>query len=303
MRTWIAVALATSVLTHAVAAIASPTETGETGLVTVPTTAVLPPSGVSISVAENGEVDASQTSTGEIEINRTQFTLGLGLFSGLEFAAQLPYVQFERNVPGNRHTDDIGGLRLGFKYRLLDESAGAPVGAALLAAVVLGTGRDSFPAIIDRNSAWGRRETYEVMGILDKVLWHAAGGADATLTLNAGGLFFDKPASFAVQNQTLQFQRRFVGPNATFNDPFEFAAAVNVPVLADPQGQMDLLTEFRGNTGIIDELNGALPTWLFTGLRFTIGSGLGVQGGVDFGLSGFLEPYRFIAALTYATPA
>jgi outer membrane protein OmpA-like peptidoglycan-associated protein len=280
---------------------ASPTQSGETGLVTIPTTEVLPPWKASFGVYENGELGDS-TPGSAVELWRTQFSLGLGLLPNLEFTTNLPYIQFERDAPSNRHTDDIGGLRLGLKYRLLDEDADDPVSFALLGAVVIGTGRDSFPAILDRNSAWGRRETYEVMGILDKRLWKTTSGGDAVLTLNAGGLFFDKPASFALENQTVQVQRRFHGPNATFENPFEFAAGLQVPALQKRAISLDFLGEFRGNTGIIDELRGALPTWLLTGARLRAANGLALQGGFDFGLSGFLEPYRFILGLTYAMP-
>jgi len=194
-------------------------------------------------------------------------------------------------------------VRLGFKYRLLNEAAGAPLGAAVLGAIVLGTDHDSFPAIFDRNSAWGRRETYEVMGIVDKVLWTGPYAAPATITLNAGGLFFDKPESFSVHNQLFQFQRRFDGPNATFDTPFEFAAGLKIPLAASKDGEAELLGEWRGNTGIVQEIHGSLPTSLFAGMRLIAAYGLGIQGGADFGLSGTLEPFRFIAAITYATPS
>jgi hypothetical protein len=293
---WVVVLTVLLVLAAGGTAPAAPTETGETGLVTIPTTEIA--QSLSMGVSENGEIDNSQP-VGEIELHRTEFSLGLGLSPNLEVTAEIPYIQFERNVVGDRHTDDVGGLRLAAKYRLLNEADGAPVSAALLGEIVLGTGRDSFPAILDRSSAWGRRETYEVMGILDKGLFTLTGDAPVTLTLNAGGLFFDKPAEFSVANQSFEFQRRFIGPNATFDNPFEFAAGLRVPLAAE----IDFLGEFRGNTGIIDEVRGALPTWMFTGLRLTSASGLGVQGGADFGLSGLLEPYRFIAGITYAMPA
>ncbi len=307
-RTWWVAATALILIAHcehqaqASSTLVSPTQTGETGLVYLPTTQVLAPWKISFSISENGELGDS-TPGSVIELWRTQFSLGVGLLPNLEFSTYLPYIQFERDVPSNRHTDDVGGWRLGLKYRLLNEDEGDLVSAALLGAMVLGTGRDSFPAILDRNSAWGARETYEVMGILDKRLWTTTTGADAVLTVNAGGLFFDKPASFAVRNQTLQFQRRFEGPDATFDNPFEFGVGLQVPVMRIRDVSMDFLTEFRGNTGIVDQVRGALPTWLFTGARLQASNGLAIQGGPDFGLSGYLEPYRFVVGLSYAMPS
>ena len=303
MRRWATLAALLWVASGTSSTLAAPTETGETGLVTIPTTEVLAPLKFSLGVSENGGIDSEQNQFHDIELHRTGFSLGVGLIDNLEFSAQIPYVQFERDVPGHKHTDDIGGLRLNLKYRLFNEADGAPFSFSLLGAAVIGTGRDSFPAILDRNSAWGRRETYEAMGILDKNLFEMPNSGTTTLTVNAGGLFYDKPESFSVRNQSRQFQRRFFGPNATFDDPFEFAVGLKVPVLVTKGLDIDWLNEWRGNTGTIDEVSGSLPTQLFEGVRLTSCSGLGVQGGVNFGLSGFLEPYRFIAALTYAMPA
>jgi outer membrane protein OmpA-like peptidoglycan-associated protein len=283
-------------------AFASPTETGETGLVTIPTTDVLAPWKPSIGITLDGMINPPQTPTGEIEVNHTHFSLGIGLLPNLEFTTELPYVEFERNVPLQRHTDDIGGLRLGLKYRLLNEEGGAPLGAALLGAFVVGTGRDDIPAVLDRATVFGSREAYEVMAIVDKVLLKTSQG-DATFTLNAGGLFFDKPSGFAVPNQSAAFQRRFRGVNATFHVPFEFAAGLKLPLFQTYYAHGEFLNEFRGNTAIVQQVHGALPTRDFVGFRFANVYGFAVQGGADFGLSGYLDPYRFIASISYAMPA
>jgi outer membrane protein OmpA-like peptidoglycan-associated protein len=279
-----------------------PTETGETGWATVPNTQVLDPWSPSVGVHLNGPAgDANGNSS--IALWRTQLTIGLGLIEGLEVTAALPYLQFERDVPGHRHTDDIGGLRLGGKYRLFDEHDGAWASVALLGAAVIGTGNDNFPAILDRNSAYGRRETWEIMAIADKVLWTTPAGDDLTMTLNAGGLFFDQPKRFSRQNQSAQFQRRFDSPVANFENPFQFAAALQIPAYTSDRFRIDVFEEFRGNTGIIEEVRGSLPTWLFTGVRMAADNGLALQGGFDIGLSGYLDPYRFLASLSYAMPA
>ncbi|HVO24856.1 MAG TPA: OmpA family protein [Candidatus Margulisiibacteriota bacterium] len=300
-RVW-AVGIALMVGAWAHRAVAFPTETGETGLVTIPTTDVLPPWKPSVGILVDGAINPPQTTTGEIEVDHTHFTLGIGLLRNLEFTSEIPYVQFERNVPTDRHTDDIGGLRLGLKYRLLNEDNGAPLSAALLGAFVAGTGRDDFPAVLDRATVFGSREAYEVMAIVDKRLLKTPQG-DATVTLNAGGLFFDKPSGFSVQNESLPFQRRFHGPNATFDVPFEFAAGLKLPLFMTSYAHGEFLNEFRGNTGIVDQVQGALPTRDFVGLRFANAYGFAVQGGADFGLSGYLDPYRFIASISYAMPA
>lgn len=284
------------------AAFALPTETGETGLVTIPTSDVLPQWKPSIGITLDGIINPPQTATGEVELNHTHFSLGIGLLPNLEFTTELPYVEFERNVPTRRHTDDIGGLRLGLKYRLMDEEKGAPLGAALLGAFVVGTGRDDVPAVLDRTTVFGSREAYEVMAIADKILLRTSQG-DATLTVNAGGLFFDKPSGFSVHNQTLPFQRRFRGPNATFDVPFEFAVGLKLPLFKIRYASGEFLNEFRGNTGIVDEVQGSLPVRDFVGFRFANMYGFAVQGGADLGLSGYLDPYRFIASISYAMPA
>ena len=300
-RIWaVVIALLVGIWGHA--ACASPTETGETGLVTIPTTDVLPPWRPSVGAALDGIINPPQTTTGEVEVNHWHFTLGIGLLPNLEFTSEIPYVEFERNVPTRRHTDDIGGLRLGLKYRLLNEENGAPLSAALLGAVVVGTGRDDFPAVLDRTTVFGSREAYEAMAILDKILLKTSQG-NATMTLNAGGLFFDRPSTFSVQNQSLPFQRRFRGPNATFDVPFEFAAGLKLPIFKTHYASGEFLNEFRGNTGIVQEVQGSLPTRDFVGVRLANVYGFAVQGGADFGLSGYLDPYRFLASISYAMPA
>lgn len=300
-RIW-AVVIALLVGSWGHATFASPTETGETGLVTIPTTDVLPQWKPSIGITLDGMIEPPQTATGEVEVHHTHFSLGIGLLPNLEFTSEIPYVEFERNVPTQRHTDDIGGLRLGLKYRLINEEKGAPISAALLGAFVVGTGRDDLPAVLDRTTVFGAREAYEVMGIIDKILLKTSQG-DATFTLNAGGLFFDRPSGFSVQNQSLAFQRNFKGPNATFDVPFEFAAGLKLPLFKTHYAAGEFLNEFRGNTGIVQEVKGSVPTRDFVGVRFANVYGFAVQGGADFGLSGILDPYRFIASISYAMPA
>jgi outer membrane protein OmpA-like peptidoglycan-associated protein len=300
-RIWaVVIALLVGIWGHP--ALAWLTETGETGLVTIPTADVLPPLKPAISITMDGIINPPQTATGEVEVNHTHFSLGIGLLPNLEFTAEIPYVEFERNIPSDRHTDDIGGLRLGLKYRLLKEEGNIPVSAALLGAFVAGTGRDDIPAVLDRATVFGAREAYEVMGIIDKTLLKTNQG-DATLTLNAGGLFFDQPSGFNIQNQSVAFQRNFKGPNATFDVPFEFAAGLKLPLFKTHYATGEFLNEFRGNSGIVQEVKGSVPTRNFVGLRFANVYGFAVQGGGDIGLSGYLDPWRFIASIAYAMPA
>jgi outer membrane protein OmpA-like peptidoglycan-associated protein len=278
---------------------AGATLTGETGLVTIPTTEVLTPWTIRLGTYGDGEIERDDQ-----RFDRTDFSLGLGLLPNLELYSHIPIIYFTRSMSGVEDATSNGGLRLGFKYRLLDEADGAPASFALLGNIVVGIGSDSLPAILDRTTAFGRRETYEVMGILDRTLWKMPSGDPAILTLNAGGLFFDKPKHFSLQNQTTEFRRRFTGPNATFEDPFEFAAGVKAPLLRGNYGRLTMTGEFRGNTGTIDELSGSLPTQLFSGFRYDLpdATGLTLQGGVDFGLSGIYDNYRYLAGLTWQTP-
>lgn len=284
------------------AALATPAFSGESGLITVPTTEVLSPWAPSAGLHLYGPLGDSNGSS-DIELWETQLSLGVGLLPGLEVSAALPYVQFERDVPNRRHTDGIGGIRLGTKYRLLDERDESWLSLALLGAVVFGSGRESFPAILDRNSSWGRKETYELNLIADKVLWTTPVEDQVILTLNAGVLFFEEPDSFSRHNQSAQFQRRFDSHEASFEVPFEFAAAVKIPAYTTDHFEINALEELRGNTGTIEEVDGSLPLWFLTGVRLAASNGLALQGGIDFGLSGFLEPFRFVLSLSYAMPA
>ncbi len=278
--------------------------TGETGLVTIPTTDVLEPWHIRAGVYGDGEIE-TDPQTGNRDLDRVDFSIAVGLLDNLELYSHIPLVFFNRSLAGGSdQTTSNGGLRLGLKYRLLDEADGAPIGLALLGDVVIGIGSDSLPAILDRSTAFGQRETYEVMGILDRTLWTTRNGDAAVLTLNAGGLFFDKPKRFSLDNQGTEFRRRYDGPPTTFEAPFEFAAGLKAPLFHWLYGKVAWTEEFRGNTGTVEQLRGAIPMQLFSGFRWHLPeqTGLAVQGGLDLGLSGVLDPYRYLLGMTWQTP-
>jgi len=88
-RIWVATLASLLLGTCVHAALVAPTETGETGLATIPTTDILEPWHFSTSAAENGGIESS-TPVSDVKIFRTQFTLGVGLLSNLELTAQCP---------------------------------------------------------------------------------------------------------------------------------------------------------------------------------------------------------------------
>jgi len=270
-------------------------------MVTIPTTETLPQWGFSVGSHWSGEA-RSESIAGDTDLNKLQVTWGLGLLPDLEVTGQIPVVFYTR-AAGRDHRD-VGKLRLGMKYRLLNEAEGAPLSFALLGAAAFGTGRSAFPVLQDRNSLYSRRDVWEVMGIVDKVLFATGEGREAVLALNAGGLFFDKPKAgqFRLEDQTVQFRHRFSGTQVTFDNPFEWGIGLDVPLLHYDIADVDFLGEWRGNTGTVDELRGTLPMQIFAGLRWTHESGFGIRGGADFGLSGQLDGYRYLVSVTYATP-
>src|SRR5215468_12304921 len=91
-------------VTAAAPVLAAPTESGETGLVTIPSTDVLAPWTFHAGIYENG--DASNADS-DIQLWRTEFLLGVGLLPNLELTTMVPLVLFERDVPGDRHTNDV----------------------------------------------------------------------------------------------------------------------------------------------------------------------------------------------------
>jgi len=309
MRKWgLRIAIGLSALLFGLAqarrANAQATMTGEAGLVTIPTTDVLEPWHLRAAVYGNGEIE-TDPQTGNRDLDRVDFSIGVGLLENLEFYSHIPLVFLNRSLAtGSDDTTSNGGLRLGLKYRLLDEGNGFPVSFALLGDIVVGIGSDSLPAILDRSTAFGRRETYEVMGILDRTLWTTRSGDAGVLTLNAGGLFFDKPARFSIDDQGTEFRRRYEGPPTTFEAPFEFAAGIKAPLFHWHYGRVSWTEEFRGNTGTVEQLRGAIPMQLFSGFRWYLPerTGLAFQGGLDLGLSGVLDQYRYLLGLAWQTP-
>ncbi len=296
-----------------------PTETGETGLLTIPTTKTLGQGKVSLGAYYRAEIPNNQRFEDDLAqlrdttVQQAEFLLGVGVWDGVEVSAQIPYVSFRNKVrkSGENSVEDnvahkVGDVRITPKFRLFDEEHSAlPFSLAFQGSVQLPTGSKQLPAQLDRNSAFNGDDLGgDVMAIVDKDLVKLPGDVPITLSLNIGGLFPSKPDVFRLDRQTepvFSQLRRKGFPDVTFHDAVvEYGAGLKVPLWVNHIGTLDSSAEYRGNTGTIDEVDSYQA--ILAGLRYTLINGWAAQGGVDFGLSNSVSRYAAMGGITYTGP-
>jgi outer membrane protein OmpA-like peptidoglycan-associated protein len=292
-----------------------PTETGESGLLTIPTTDTLPARQISAGFYIRRDIESDfgrrfepgLGGTRDTDLTQAEFVGGFGLMDGLELTFQVPYIAYQIDEPGE-DTDprDLGAIRITPKYRLFQEGQSTmPFSLALLGSVHLPTGDEDFPVALDRNSTFRDEVTWEVMGVLDKELFRLPGDTAAVLTLNVGGLFFPEDLDgFDIDNQTepVYSQLRRKGfPDVDREDVvLQYGAGLKLPLWKDFAGELDATAEYRGNTGTIDEIDDYQA--VLAGLRYMVWNGLAVHGGVDFGLSNSIDRYNVLAGVSFTGP-
>jgi len=296
-----------------------PTETGETGLLTIPTTRTLAPKQFSLGFAYRTEIgnegvfERSIRQQRDTSVTKYQFTAGVGLYEGLEVSLQIPYVAFQNEVQagdtGTAESSDankIGDLRLTPKYRLFREGdSPMPFSFAVEGSLQLPTGSDQLPAQLERNTAFnGDKVGGEVIAIVDRKLFKLPSGAPATATLNIGGLFPSKPNVFRLDRQTepvfSQLRRKGFPNSGVKTAVFEYGAAVDLPLWVHRLGTFASTIEYRGNMGTIEEVDSYQA--LLIGLRVVLANGLAARFGVDFGLSNSQSNYNLLTGITYSGP-
>ncbi len=296
-----------------------PTETGETGLLTIPTTKTLAPRKFSLGAYYRAEIPNDQHFEGEINhirntwVRQAELVAGVGLLDGLELSLQVPYVSFRNEIQkaGEVSTEDnvahkFGDVRLTPKFRLFQEGhSPMPFSLAFQGSVQLPTGSKQLTAQLDRNSAFnGDKVGGDVMAVIDKDLFKLPGDVPVTLSLNIGSLFPSKPDVFRLDRQTepvfAQLRRKGFPDVALKDAVVEYGAGLNVPLWVNRIGTLDSTVEYRGNTGTIGEVDDYQA--ILAGLRYTIINGWAAQGGVDFGLSNSVARYAALGGITYTGP-
>jgi outer membrane protein OmpA-like peptidoglycan-associated protein len=291
---------------------AQPSETGETGLLTLPTTRTLKPRQISLGAFVRRDIESDKTfeqgSAGITDTDLVQgsFVAGFGLLHGIELSVQVPWIDFQVDQPLEENSfRDVGNVRISPKFRLFQEGESPmPFSFALLGSVAVPSGSDNFPAPLDRNSLFNKDVGWEVMGIVDKNLAMLPGEVPIVLTLNIGGLFPGEPDVFRLDRQTepvfAQLRRKGF-PKVKIEDAVvEYGAGLNLPLWKNHIGQLDQTVEFRGNTGTIDEIDSYRA--ILAGFRYMLVNGWAAQGGIDFGLSNSLDRYNVFAGLSWSGP-
>jgi outer membrane protein OmpA-like peptidoglycan-associated protein len=289
-----------------------PTETGESGLLTIPTTATLPPGKVSVGAFFRRDIESNATFEPDLggirdtDLHQTSFVAGIGVIQGLELFLQVPLIHYQIDRPGEDPSPrDVGNVRLGPKFRLFREGDNnMPFGLAFMGSVSIPTGSDNFPAPLDRNTMMNEEVGGEVMGILDKELFTLPGDAPVVFSLNVGGLFPGEPDELKLEKQTervfSQLRRKGFPEVKVENAVLQGGAGVQVPLWKDYVGQLDMLSEFRGNSGTIDEVDEYRT--VLVGARYGVHNGIALGGGVDFGLSNSTDRYAFLVGASYTGP-
>ena len=295
-----------------------PTETGETGLITLPTAQTLDPGKIAVgayyrSNVENNKVfEQSIGHLRDTSLTYGEFVVGVGIIEGLELSAQVPYMSFRSEAvttESNKERDvsqRLGDVRVTPKFRLFQEGDSTmPFSLAFLGSVAIPTGGRALPVQLDRNTAFNNDQVaWEVMGVLDKNLFVLPGDVPVVLTLNIGGLFPNEPDVFRLDRQiepVFAQLRRKGFPNPTFHDAVvEYGGGLKVPLWVNHIGTLDALAEYRGNTGTIEQIDPYQS--ILGGLRYTLVNGWAASGGADIGLSNSVERYNVVAGITYTGP-
>lgn len=309
-------ALLVALLTCPTGLLAQPTETGETGLLTMPNTKVLS-SGPGIErrfsigafvrrdIESNKTFENSNMAITDTDLTQSALVAGVGILPNVELSVQVPYVDFQVDQPmEDNDFQELGNVRITPKFRLFQEEDGMPFSLGFLGSVAVPTGSDDLPAALDRNTLFNEEVSWEVMGIVDKNLVTLPGDVPVVLTLNIGGLFPGEPDVFRLDRQTqpvfAQLRRKGFPTVNQKEAVVQYGAGLNIPLWKDWLGQLDQSTEFRGNTGTIEEVDEYRA--ILAGLRYMLRNGWALQGGVDFGLSNSVDRYNAFAGLSWTGP-
>jgi len=292
--------------------LAQPTETGETGLLTMPNTATLAPGRISIGAFVRRDIESDKrfeqglAGITDTDLIQSSFTLGVGILPGVELSAQVPWIDYQVDQPREEaEFRDVGNVRVTPKFRLFQEGdSPMPFSLAFQGSVAIPTGSDNFPAALDRNSLHNKEIGWDVLAVIDKNLVMLPGDVPIVLTGNVGGLFPGEPDVFRLDRQTepvFSQLRRKGFPNIEIEDAVvQYGGGLKIPLWKNHVGVLDQLTEFRGNTGTIDEIDPYRA--LIAGIRYTVVNGLVAEGGVDFGLTNSLDRYNMFAGLAWYGP-
>jgi outer membrane protein OmpA-like peptidoglycan-associated protein len=305
--------LATAPLGVKAAEVLEPTETGETGLLTLPTTQIIPRRTISLGTYYRGQIGSDklvESSTGqrrETSLDQWEFVITLGVWDALEFSIQVPFVHFRNEQTKETNTSNkVGDLRLGPKFRLFEEGQSPmPLGMAISGQAYVPTGSQELPAQLDRDTAMNGDEVGgDVMAIFDKNLFTLPGDVPVTLTANLGGLFVSKPNVFRLDRQTepvfAQLRRKGFPDVTIHSDVIEYGGGLKLPLWVDHIGNLDSTVEYRGNTGTIEEVDSYHA--ILVGFRYALVGGLAAQVGADFGLSNSVTDYTILAGISYNGP-
>jgi OOP family OmpA-OmpF porin len=299
------------------AALAQPTETGESGLISIPTTRTVDAGKVQFGYYYRWEIDNDkrfEVATGQLRnttLRAHEFSLGVGIYDGIEISAQVPYVNFDtEDLTGNLkeriRAHKLGNPRVTPKIRFFKEDESAmPFSLALQGSVYIPTGGHALPEQLDRNSSFnGDKVGGEVMAIADKNLFTLPGDAPVVLTLNVGGLFPSHTDVFRLDRQTepvFSQLRRKQFPEVHLRDAvIQYGGGLSVPLWKNHIGELDMLAEYRGNTGTIEEIDEYQA--IQPGIRYMLINGWAVAGGVDFGLSNSISKYNGVVGISYTGP-
>ncbi len=88
------------------------------------------------------------------------------------------------------------------------------------------------------------------------------------------------------------------------DNTISYDAGLEIPIYGDyylPGEKLAVEGVFHGETNDLSHAKDD-PAAIFAGLRYGVGNGFGIGGGIDFGLNKAVDDYRGILALSYAGP-
>lgn len=286
-----------------------PSFEGPSGLILVPTADTLDQFKFSLGAIADMRIQDANLRDTISHVNELRVVAAVGLMDWLEVSARLPFVwnanREELGQPNGEHKG-IGDVAINAKVAILKDGKLlgegdklAPINVAGIVSYRIGsTGRadyrDNVQSLLGGESLG--IDVISVGGLVDVPVDLGRKGEyvfQGPILLTAGA-----QGNFALGSQTDN------GPSEKVDSTISYHGGLELPVYGNyylPGEKLSLEGVVHGETNDLDNAEDD-PLAAFAGVRYAVGNGLGIAGGIDFGISKASDDYRGVVALTYAGP-
>ncbi|MFN7951921.1 MAG: OmpA family protein [bacterium] len=286
-----------------------PSFAGPSGLILVPTASTLDQFKFSLGAIADMRIQDANLRDTISHVNELRVVAAVGLLDWLEVSARLPFVwnanREQLGDPNGEHKG-IGDVAASAKVAILkdgkllgDGDKIAPINVAALVTYRFGaTGRVDYRDNIDSliGGEGLERDVISVGGLVDLPIDLGRKGEyvfQGPILLTAG-----LAGNFVLGSQT------GAGPAEKVDSTLSYHGGIELPIYGNyylPGEKFALEGVVHGETNDLSNADDD-PLSVFAGARYGVGNGIGIAGGVDFGISKAVDDYRGIVALSYAGP-